>query len=251
MQILEKTDKQALISELRKDRSDCSPQQLLQYFIEKFSDRLVLTSSMAAEDQVLTDMIVKIDPSVSILTLDTGRLPQETYDVIEATQKKYGITIQVLFPDYAQVEAMVEKHGPNLFFDSVQNRKLCCHVRKIEPLKRGLKDKDVWVTGLRKGQSVTRTDLEPIQWDEQFGLIKLSPILDWTNEQVWEYIRENDVPYNALHDKGYPSIGCAPCTRAITEGEDIRAGRWWWEQPEHKECGLHWNVPSNTGKEQS
>ncbi|MBC8378719.1 MAG: phosphoadenylyl-sulfate reductase [Planctomycetes bacterium] len=251
MQIIEKTDKHSLLDELRKSHDGYSPQQLLQYFIEKFPGRLVLTSSMAAEDQVLTDMIVKIDPSVNILTLDTGRLPQETYDVIEATQKKYGITVQILFPDYRQVEAMIEKHGPNMFFKNVENRKLCCHIRKIEPLKRGLKDRDVWVCGLRKEQSVTRTGLEPIQWDEQFELIKLSPILDWSNEQVWEYIRENDVPYNALHDRGYPSIGCAPCTRAIAEGEDIRAGRWWWEQPEHKECGLHWNKQAGERKDPS
>lgn len=249
MQILEQTNKQMLLNELHKNHGGRTPKQLLRYFIEKFSGRLVLTSSLAAEDQVLTDMIVKIDPSVSIVTLDTGRLPQETYNTIEATQKHYGITIRVLFPDYTQVEAMIEEHGPNLFLESVQNRKLCCHIRKIEPLKRGLQDKDVWICGLRKEQSVTRSGLEPIQWDEQFGLIKLSPLLNWSTEQVWDYIRKNDVPYNALHDKGYPSIGCAPCTRAVEKGEDIRAGRWWWEQPEHKECGLHWNKRADDRKE--
>lgn len=251
MQILDQTNKQSLLDELRKNRSGSSSEQLLRYFIENFPGRLVLASSMAAEDQVLTDMIVKINPAVSILTLDTGRLPQETYDVIEATQKKYGIKIRVLFPDYKQVEKMIETHGPNLFFESVQNRKLCCHIRKIEPLKRGLTGNDVWVTGLRKEQSVTRTDLEPITWDEQFGMIKLSPLLDWSTDQIWDYIRKNDVPYNALHDKGYPSIGCGPCTRAVTESEDIRAGRWWWEQPEHKECGLHWNDRTENRKEES
>ena len=249
MQILEKTNKQALLNELRKNHGGYSPEQLLRYFIEKFPDRLVLASSMAAEDQVLTDMIVKINPATSIFTLDTGRLPQETYDTIVATQEHYGIKIRVLFPDYSQVEKMVEKHGSNLFFESVHNRKLCCHIRKIEPLKRGLQDKDVWVCGLRKEQSVTRSDLEPIQWDEQFGLIKLSPLLNWSTDQIWDYIRKNDVPYNALHDKGYPSIGCSPCTRAVKKGEDIRAGRWWWEQPEHKECGLHWNKQADDGKE--
>ncbi len=249
MAILEQTNNRTLLDELRKNRSDYTPEQLLRYFITTFPGRLVLASSMAAEDQVLTDMIVKIDPSVTILTLDTGRLPQETYDVIDATQKKYGIKIRVLFPDLKQVETMVAKHGVNLFFDGVQQRKLCCHIRKIEPLKRGLAGNDAWVTGLRKEQSVTRTDLQAIAWDEQFGLIKVSPLLDWSSEQVWDYIRQNDVPYNALHDKGYPSIGCAPCTRAIAEGEDIRAGRWWWEQPEHKECGLHWNSAPENGKD--
>ena len=239
MQTLEQ--KKSLLDELRQASVGYSTDQLLQYFLETFKGRIVLASSMAAEDQVLTDMICKMNPATKIITLDTGRLPQETYDVIETTQKHYDINIKILFPDYKQVETMIEQHGPNLFFESVQNRKLCCHIRKIEPLKRALDSMDVWICGLRKEQSVTRTDLEAIAWDEQFGLIKLAPLLDWTTEQVWEYIRQNNVPYNALHDKGYPSIGCAPCTRAVEEGEDIRAGRWWWEQPEHKECGLHWD----------
>lgn len=241
MQTLEHTDKQALLSELRGHCHGQSPEQLLRYVIERFPGRLVLSSSMAVEDQVLTDMIVDIDPSVSIITLDTGRLPQETYETIEATQKHYNIDIQVLSPDTEQLEAMIRQYGPNLFYDSIENRKRCCQVRKIEPLKRGLKDKDVWICGLRKEQSVTRTGQESIAWDDQFGLIKLSPLLDWTTGQVWDYVRRHDVPYNALHDRGYPSIGCAPCTRPVAEGEDIRAGRWWWEKPEHKECGLHWN----------
>lgn len=239
MQIIEQ--KQSLLDELKTYGNNLDTVSLLTYFLNRFEGKIVLASSMAAEDQVLTDMIVKINPTTEILTLDTGRLPQETYNVIDATQKRYGVKIRVLFPDYTQVEEMVAKHGVNLFYDSVHNRKLCCHIRKIEPLKCALKEMDVWICGLRKEQSVTRATLEPIQWDEQFGLIKLSPLLDWTTKQVWDYIRKNDVPYNALHDKGYPSIGCAPCTRAVADDEDIRAGRWWWEQPEHKECGLHWN----------
>lgn len=241
MQALEQTDKSALLNELGSHYRGDEPQRLLRICIERFPGRVVLASSMAVEDQVLTDMIVEIDPSVTIITLDTGRLPQETFETIAATQKHYDIDIQVLSPDSAQVEAMVREYGENLFYDSVENRKRCCHVRKIEPLKRGLKDKDVWVCGLRKEQSVTRTGLEPVAWDEQFGLIKVSPLLDWTTEQVWDYVRKHDVPYNILHDKGYPSIGCAPCTRPVVEGQDLRAGRWWWERPEHKECGLHWN----------
>ncbi len=234
-------EKKALLEELRRELAGYSTQQLLNYFLESFQGRIVLASSMAAEDQVLTDMICKTHPKTQIITLDTGRLPQETYDVIEATQKHYGIKIRVLFPDYKQVEKMIDEHGPNLFSQSVQNRKLCCHIRKIEPLKRALESMDIWICGLRKEQSVTRTELESIAWDEQFGLIKLSPLLGWTTDQVWDYIHQNDIPYNALHDKGYPSVGCAPCTRAVEKGQDIRAGRWWWEMPEHKECGLHWN----------
>ena len=235
-------DEKSLIEELRRDLAEYSASQLLSYFLENFQGRIVLASSMAAEDQVLTDMICKVNPQTQIITLDTGRLPQETYDVIEATQKHYGVKIKVLFPDYKQVEKMLDEQGPNLFLESVHNRKRCCYIRKIEPLQRALSNMTVWICGLRKEQSVTRTGLEPIAWDEQFGLIKLSPLLDWTTEQIWDYIHQNNVPYNALHDKGYPSIGCAPCTRAVEQDQDIRAGRWWWETPEHKECGLHWNT---------
>lgn len=234
-------DKKALVETLRRDLAGYSTLQLLGYFLDNFRDRIVLASSMAAEDQVLTDMVCKTHPATRIITLDTGRLPQETYDVIEKTRKHYNVEIEVLFPDYRQVQKMVDEQGPNLFYKSVQNRELCCHIRKIEPLKRALQGMDVWICGVRKEQSVTRAGLESIAWDEQFGLIKLSPLLNWTTGEIWDYIRQNNVPYNALHDKGYPSIGCAPCTRAVQEGEDIRAGRWWWEQPEHKECGLHWN----------
>ena len=249
MSILEEKHKQALQDEVRRHHADFSPEQLVRYFIEHYPGRLVMASSMAAEDQVLTDMIVKIDPTVPILTLDTGRLPQETHDLIDATRKKYGIPIRILFPDYTQVESIMAKYGSNLFFESIEKRKLCCHIRKIEPLKRGLAGHDAWFTGLRRQQSVTRAGLAPVAWDEQFGLIKVSPLLDWSTEQVWQYIRENDVPYNALHDQGYPSIGCESCSRPVSPGDDLRAGRWWWEQPEHKECGLHWNKPPENGKE--
>lgn len=234
-------EKQKKLSEIQKACAGYSALQFLGYFLETFNGHIVLASSMAAEDQVLTDMICKSHPQTQIITLDTGRLPQETFDVIEATQEHYGIKIKILFPDYKGVEKMIDEHGPNLFFHSVQNRKLCCHIRKVEPLKRALAGMDVWICGLRKEQSVTRTGLDAVEWDEQFGLIKLSPLLDWTTEQVWDYIHRNNVPYNALHDAGYPSIGCAPCTRPVQPGQDIRGGRWWWETPDHKECGLHWN----------
>lgn len=233
--------------ELKQKMAGATTDELLIYFLDSFQGSLALASSIAAEDQVLTDMICKINPAVKIFTLDTGRLPEETYDVIDKTRRKYGIQIEMLFPDHTQVEEMVNDHGPNLFKESVENRKLCCQVRKIEPLKRALDGFDAWICGLRKEQSITRTQLEPIEWDQQFELIKVSPLLSWSNEQVWEYIRENDVPYNALHDQGYPSIGCNCCTRPIKDGEDIRAGRWWWESPEHKECGLHLNKQVEKG----
>ena len=194
---------------------------------------------MGAEDQVITEMIASIDRKTRIFTLDTGRLFSETYDLIDLTNKRYGINIEIYFPDASRVENMVKSKGINLFYESVENRKLCCHIRKIEPLKRALKGLDVWISGLRKEQSVTRNLLSVIEWDTLHNLIKVNPILNWTTDQVWDYIREKKIPYNPLHDRGYPSIGCLPCTRAIQPGESIRSGRWWWENPEMKECGLH------------
>ena len=213
--------------------------ELLKVVNARYGAQAALASSLGAEDQVLTDLIVKVAPSVQIFSLDTGRLPQETYDTIQAVFDRYGRRIEVLVPDAARVEAMVREHGPNLFYKSPDLRKACCQVRKVEPLKRKLAGLKVWITGLRRQQAVTRGQVNTIEWDESNGLIKLNPLADWTTEQVWDYIRANNVPYNALHDRGYPSIGCAPCTRAVQPGEDLRAGRWWWELPEHKECGLH------------
>lgn len=228
-----------LREQLAKETEGYSAQELLKLLFERFGDKIALATSFGAEDQVLTDMFYKIESKPSVFTLDTGRLPEETYQVMQATRKKYGIRINILFPNYEQVEEMVNRFGPNLFYESVENRKLCCSIRKIEPLKRKLTGLQAWICGLRAEQSVTRTDLQRVEYDENFGLIKVSPLADWSTEQVWNYIHENEVPYNKLHDRGYSSIGCAPCTRPIREGEDIRAGRWWWELPEHKECGLH------------
>ncbi len=221
------------------DTSDLSAGQILQAAAERFGDRLAFASSLGAEDQVLTDIICRQGGEVTIFTLDTGRLPQETYDLIEQTNEKYDIRIKLMFPDKDAVETMVNEHGPNLFYNSVALRKRCCYVRKVEPLRRALAGLDAWITGQRREQSLTRARLNPVEWDESHGMVKINPLADWTHEQVWDYIQEHDVPYNKLHDCGYPSIGCAPCTRAVNLGEDIRAGRWWWEQPEHKECGLH------------
>jgi phosphoadenosine phosphosulfate reductase len=188
---------------------------------------------------VVIDMLMRVDSRARIVTLDTGRLPQETYNVMDATREKYGATIEVFFPQTEAVQSMVAEHGLNSFYHSVDLRKLCCGIRKMEPLKRALTGLDAWITGLRREQSVTRTAVRKVEWDESNKLIKINPLADWTLDGTWKYIRENSVPYNALHDRGYPSIGCGPCTRAIQPGEDQRAGRWWWEHPETKECGLH------------
>lgn len=216
-----------------------SPQEVITWFLQEFKGKIALSNSMGAEDQVLTDMICKIDKSTPIFTLDTGRIFPETYDLIDRSNQRYGIQIQVFFPDAEEVETMVNEKGVNLFFNSIENRKQCCHVRKIKPLKRAFTGLDVWICGLRREQSITRTEVDILEWDENNGLLKLNPLVDWTEDQMWNYMKEHKVPYNRLHDQGFPSIGCQPCTRAIQKGEDVRAGRWWWEDPNSKECGLH------------
>ncbi len=188
---------------------------------------------------MLTYFLSGISNNVRIFTLDTGRLFPETLDLIDKTRKRYDIKIDIYFPDAEQLETMVNNNGINLFYESIENRKACCNIRKIVPMKRALQGIKVWITGLRSEQSVTRKGLQVVEWDENFGLIKVNPLLNWSEERVWELIREHNIPYNILHDKGFPSIGCQPCTRAIEPGEDIRGGRWWWEQPDNKECGLH------------
>ncbi len=213
--------------------------EVLRWFLGEYKGKIALASSMGMEDQVLTDMVAKIDPAAKIFTLDTGRLFYETYELIEKTNLRYKINIDIYFPDSSRVQQMVNTKGINLFFQSIENRKECCGVRKIEPLRRAFKGLEVWICGLRREQSSTRTQNQLVEWDEANGLIKLNPLIDWTEQQVWDYIKQNNVPYNILHDKGFPSIGCQPCTRAIFPGEDVRAGRWWWENPETKECGLH------------
>ncbi len=211
---------------------------LIKYIIENHKN-VALSSSLGVEDQVLTDMIFKVDKKTKVFTLDTGRLHSETYKVMDETNLKYGVKLEVYFPKSEDVEKLYLTQGINGHFESIENRKNCCNIRKIEPLKRALKGVDIWITGLRASQSVTRNEMPIIEWDENFKVIKLNPLINWSEEQVWDYIKANKVPYNKLHDSGYPSIGCEPCTRAVKDGEDIRAGRWWWENPEHKECGLH------------
>ncbi len=201
--------------------------------------RAALASSFGVEDMVLIDMIARHDLDIEVFTLDTGRLPEETYALMQETKRRYDLNIEVYFPKAEAVSAYVEENGPNAFYDSVELRKGCCHVRKVEPLKRALSGRGSWITGMRRQQSPTRSDLEAGAFDADNGLMKFNPLLEWTEKEVWNYIRMFNVPYNALHDRGYPSIGCGPCTRAIAKGEDIRAGRWWWEDALAKECGLH------------
>lgn len=235
--------KNSSASKLNEQLKETSAFEVLKYFLENYKNRIALASSMGAEDQVLTEMIAKIDPSARIFTLDTGRVFPETYELIEKTNARYKINIEVFFPEREQVEKMVAEKGINLFYESIENRRLCCHIRKIVPLKRALKDLDVWISGLRRSQSITRNDIQMVEWDEGNQKIKINPLLNWEEEEVWAYIKANNIPYNTLHDQGFASIGCQPCTRALSPGEDIRAGRWWWENPDLKECGLHVKQP--------
>lgn len=222
------------------DFENKTAQEVLKWALEVYHPKITFASSFGAEDVVVIDMLVKIRKDARIFTLDTGRLPQATYDVMQALMDKYGITFEVYHPKAQAVEEMVSQQGPNLFYQSIENRKRCCGVRKMEPLSRALHGIDAWITGLRREQAVTRTDTSRVEIDKsQGGIVKVNPIIDWTTDQVWDYIKKNKVPYNKLHDQGYPSIGCEPCTRAVKPGEDLRAGRWWWESPEYKECGLH------------
>ena len=199
----------------------------------------VFASSFGAEDMVLLDLIAQHAPGIGVFTLDTGRLPEETLGLIDRARARYGLPIDVYFPEPSRVESFVRAHGVNAFYSSVDLRRTCCAIRKTEPLARALAGKRAWVTGLRREQSVTRAELAYREFDDVHGVPKFNPLADWSEEDVWTYLRARQVPYNALHDHGYRSIGCAPCTRAVEPGEDVRAGRWWWENPEHKECGLH------------
>lgn len=215
--------------------------QEIMAFVYRHTDsmKVVITSSFSIEDQVLTHMALEFLQSPRIITLDTGRLPEETYQVMATTRKEYQLPIEIYFPAWQEVESMTRRHGPNLFRHSVEYRQECCRIRKTLPLKRALKGAEVWINGQRREQSPTRSDIPLVQWDPYFALMKITPLLDWTEEKIWDYIHAHRIPYNSLYDKGYRSIGCAPCSRAVKKGEDPRAGRWWWENPRHKECGIH------------
>jgi phosphoadenosine phosphosulfate reductase len=227
------------LPDIRAEVADASAEDVLAVAARRFPGRVAFASSLGPEDQVITHMIAEAELAIPILTLDTGRLFPETYDLIARTTARYGLLIHTYFPYGAAVEEMVDKHGVNLFRDSIELRKLCCDVRKVRPLRRAQADLDAWVCGLRTGQGATRQAVEPVEWDEAAGLVKINPLAAWDEDRVWEFVRAHDVPYNPLHDQGFPSIGCAPCTRAVAPGEDHRSGRWWWESAEHRECGLH------------
>jgi len=226
-----------------------SAERLLAWAVERFHPRLVLSCSFGApEGMVLLDMLHRIEPGVRVFTLDTGRLPQATHDLIDRVRDRYGVNVEVVFPEPADVVAMVRQHGQNLFYESVEKRQLCCRIRKVEPMRRYFATAgiDAWIAGLRREQNVTREDAAKVEIDAAHaGMIKLNPLADWTHQQVWDYVGKHNVPVNRLHKQGYPSVGCDPCSRAIQPGEDARAGRWWWENPETKECGIHVEEESN------
>ncbi|MDB5138015.1 MAG: phosphoadenylyl-sulfate reductase [Mucilaginibacter sp.] len=215
------------------------PVEALRVLAEQFPGEIVFSTSFGWEDQVITHMIFANKLPIKIFTLETGRLFPETYYVWNRTMEMYGQPIHAYYPNNELLEQMVNAKGPSSFYESVENRKECCGIRKIEPLKRALAGNKCWITGIRAEQSVNRQDMENLEWDEQNNLIKFHPIYSWTLNEVKDYIRINNIPYNTLHDRGFPSIGCAPCTRAVQPGEDFRAGRWWWEDQSKKECGLH------------
>lgn len=213
--------------------------EVIQNLAEEFPGKVTFSTSFSFEDQVITHFILSNQIPVSIFTLDTGRLFGETYSVWSATNERYQTEIKGYYPNHSLLEPFVEEKGPNSFYESVENRKGCCFIRKVEPLKRALKGNSIWITGLRAEHSANRHDMPQVEWDESNQVIKYHPILHWSTNEVKDYINENNIPYNILHDRGFVSIGCAPCTRAIKPGEDFRAGRWWWEDNSKKECGLH------------
>ncbi|KIC04024.1 phosphoadenosine phosphosulfate reductase [Flavobacterium sp. JRM] len=226
------------ITSLLAKTKDFSLEETLEFLANEYKDKVVFSTSFGQEDQVITDFIAKNNIAITIFTLDTGRLFQETYDVFHRTLKKYKKHIEVYFPEAAAVESLLREKGPNSFYDSVENRKECCFIRKVVPLRKALSGNSVWITGLRAEQSENRNDLQLFEYDANFEIIKFNPLLKWSLQEVEDYLQEHNVPQNALHKKGFVSIGCAACTRAILPDEDIRAGRWWWESS-HKECGLH------------
>ena len=228
-----------LLEKLKEQTKEMTAFELLSFLINKESKDLAFATSLGIEDQVITEMISSLDSSIRIFVLDTGRFFPETYDLIERTNSRYNIKIEIFFPNAESVENMVNKKGINLFYNSAENRQLCCRIRKIEPLKRALKDVKIWITGLRNEHSVSRAESSRIEWDDTNQLIKVNPLIDWKEKNVWDYISKKNIPFNSLYNKGFKSIGCQPCTRAVDLGENPRAGRWWWENNENKECGLH------------
>jgi phosphoadenosine phosphosulfate reductase len=216
-----------------------NPLESLLYLVKKYPNKVIFSTSFGAEDQVITDFIFANNIPIKVFTLDTGRNFQESYSTWNRTLERYKKKIEVFAPKTAAIQKLVAQKGPNSFYESVENRKECCYIRKIEPLQRALKNQTIWITGIRADQSPNRLDMSNLEWDTGNNLIKFHPLFDWSFQKVRDHIKEKNIPYNTLHDKGFVSIGCAPCTRAIKEGEDFRAGRWWWEDASKKECGLH------------
>ncbi len=210
--------------------------------------RVVYANSLGAEAMVLTDLIWSHVPQIDIFSIDTGRLHEETYELLEKLERRYGRRVTLVYPQSQDVQKLVAAQGVNGFYHSLDARLSCCQTRKVEPFKRAIAGYDAWVTGVRRQQSATRAQGQPFEWDAQYGLHKVSPLLDWSEEQIWQYIRARKLPYNTLHDRQFPSIGCSPCTRAVQPGEDHRAGRWWWEHSESRECGLHPRVRHAVGQ---
>ena len=228
------------ISALAAEYEGRSAEDVIRWGLERFGSRIAISTSFQADSLVILEIAHRIDPAVRVFTIDTGRLPPETYALIDRVRERYGITVEVYFPDHEKLAEMVGKHGVNPFYRSVSLRLLCCNVRKVEPMNRALSGLDAWFSGLRRTQGDARAKTGKIEADKAHaGVVKVNPLADWTDEQVWEYINRHDVPYNDLYDKGYTSIGCAPCTRPTEADEDARAGRWWWEEGMPKECGIH------------
>ena len=222
------------------DLEKAGAEDLIRWTLDRWHPRAAVVTAFQAEGMVILDMARRLRADLRVITLDTGRLPAESYELIEKVRQRYGIDVEIYSPDAHDVEEMVRRHGPNLFYGSPEGRQECCRVRKVEVLERALSGLDAWLTGLRRDQTPSRARTRKVDRDDAHGgIAKVSPLADWTHDRVWDYIRENDVPYHGLYDRGYTSIGCAPCTRAPRTGEDARAGRWWWESDEHKECGIH------------
>jgi thioredoxin-dependent adenylylsulfate APS reductase len=237
------TVSEKVLSEVASKTMESWPaERLITWAFERFAPRIALSASFgSAEGMVILHLMHRIDPTrTRVFTIDTGRLPQETYNLMDRVRDRFQIDIEVYFPQPEQVQALVRENGLNLFYESVEKRRTCCAVRKVEPLNRALADLDAWFAGLRPEQGVTRAEVRTVEVDELHeGRIKINPLAAWTKQDVWSYVREHSLPVNALHAQGYPSVGCAPCSRAIREGEDDRAGRWWWEHAEERECGIH------------
>lgn len=232
-------DMQSQIEAWNEELKNKSALGVIGFFLNHFGEEIVLSTSLGMEDQVLTEMVLRQKRDAEVFTLDTGRLFPETYELIARTNKHFGIRMKVYFPDPLKVEEMVARHGINLFYDSVENRKMCCGIRKVAQLPRAFEGKKAWICGLRKDQSISRFFNKLVEWDENNKLVKVNPLINWTEKDVRKYLSEHNIPYNLLHDRGFPSIGCEPCTRSIEPGDDVRSGRWWWENELHKECGLH------------